>query len=133
MTRFTITMPVGATGEALVQIRDRLMGLYGGYTEHSGFGGWKGDDAYQEAVHIFTVDVDRDLEPNAFAMIHDFCAWLARKFNQEAVYMTTSEIHSYLVEPEIEDIIYSADEDPNTGPDPDTEFEIGSWEDDGGV
>jgi len=105
MTRYTLHVPLflndGAPTEeaALERVEIALANIAGGWTATDGLGGWLSADGayYREPVRLYAIDTDA---PNyALPQLHRLADWLAIELQQQAVYLTWSEIGAQLVSP----------------------------------
>lgn len=103
MTRHTLTVPLTLNNGSptpraeLRRIERQLASRFGGWTSVDGRGGWRDPDngtTYAEAVRRFEIDT---ADPGAAEGLESLAATIARRLEQEAVYLTEQPITTTLV------------------------------------
>lgn len=113
MRRFTLTLPTAKLADSfdgidgvrrimeggahdVNEVRSTLLGLFGGYTETEGTGGWRDDTGrdHIEPITVWTVDTDRQDAPGRIGW---YASWLCERLDEQCVYVTQSWITPELV------------------------------------
>lgn len=107
MTRYTLHVPellndrTPIHGWQIDRIEADIIAIAGGFTQTRGFGGWRGETRYyREPVRLYQIDSADDIG----GRLRDLAADIARRLDQEAVYLTAQEIQTFLVTPAREEI-----------------------------
>jgi hypothetical protein len=98
--RFTLHVPEQLNDgtptplERLEQIEEALLVIAGGFTLTHGIGAWKsGDTIYREPVRLYHTDAD---EADGL-LLAELARNVARDLQQEAVYLTATDIDAQLI------------------------------------
>lgn len=100
--RYTLTVPVyDNNGASLLtlhdEVRARLAGAFGAYTEHRAYGAWPSEHPGHEPNRVYTVDVQERGDAIVSTALYGLAQYVARDARQDAVYLTRQLIETWLV------------------------------------